>query len=229
MNRASEEIREEVQLPDPAVQPLVHPLDLPEARKWFRNARLVAAFTSIPVAALVAAVVAYASRSVLPPIIVFLALSVFGAMAGRWFTDRAWDYIPRKRQDRERPPPRSWEIGSAIVPAVVLGVALLLFVFRFDDPDVPVDVRSYTFGMCLVAALLVVADSVAGLVRRRARRRALGGLPGTVVVVAVTVLAWTQWFAGDADAGLLIWGALTMAGVAVLVAAAKLWDRRRAA
>jgi hypothetical protein len=228
MNDASEDIREEVELPDPAVQPLVHPLDLPEARRWFRNARLVAAFTSIPVAALVAAVVAYASRSVLPPIIVFLALSVFGAMAGRWFTDRAWDYIPRKRQDRERPPPRMWELGSAIVPAVVLGVALLLFVFRFDDADVPVDVRSYTFGMCLVAAVLVVADTAAGLVRPSARRRAFGGLPGTVVVVAVTVLAWTQWFDRDADAQLLVWGALTMGGVAVLVAAAKLWGRARA-
>ena len=187
MNAAFEEIREEVQLPDPEVQPLVHPLDLPEARRFFRNARLIAAFTSIPVAALIAAIVAYASRSALPPIIVFLALTVFGAMAARWSTERAWDYIPRKRQDRERPPPRLWSLGTAVVPAVVLGVALLLFVFRFDDSDVPLDVRSYTFGMCLVAALLVVAETVAGLVRAPARRRALGGLPGTVVVVAVTV------------------------------------------
>ena len=219
------DIREEVAMPDPAVQPLVHPLDVPEARALYRNARLVAAFTGLPVAALVAAIVAYASRHVIPPIVVFLALSVFGAMTGRWFTDRAWDYIPRKRQDRERPPPRSWELASAVVPAVVLGGALLLIVFRLDDADVPVGVRSYTFGMCAVAALLVVGDVAAGLVRAAARRRALAGLPGMLVVVAATVLAWTRWFAGDADGVLLFWGAVTMAGVAALVGAAKLWKR----
>ncbi|GLY94420.1 hypothetical protein [Actinoplanes sp. NBRC 103695] len=104
-------IRDEVALPDPAVQSLVHPLDLPEARSLYRKARLVAAFTGLPVAALVAAIVAYAVRHVIPPLVVFLALSVFGALAVRWSTVRAWDYIPRKRQDRERPPPRAALLG----------------------------------------------------------------------------------------------------------------------
>jgi Na+/proline symporter len=116
-----------------------------------------------------------------------------------------------------------------VVPAVVLGVALLLIVYRLDGTDVTVDVRSYTFGMCAVAALLVLGDVLAGLTRRASRRRALAGLPGMLVVVAATSLAWTQWFAGDVDGTPLFWGAVTMAAVGVVVGATKLRNRRRPA
>jgi hypothetical protein len=223
------DIREEVELPDPEVQPLVHPLDLPESCTLFRNGRLVAAFTSLPVAALVAAIVGYVGRNAVGPIAVFLALVVFGALAGRWFTDRAWDYIPRKRQDRDRPLPRLWDIVSGGVLALVLGVALLLIVFRLGRDDVPVDVRSYTFGMCAVAALLVVADAVIGLIRPTGRRRAVASLPGVAVVAVATILAYAQWFDGNVAAPEVLWGALTMAAVAVVVGAGRLWDRRRTA
>jgi len=229
MMAAHEDVREEVTLPDPEVQRLVHPLDLPEARPSFRTGWLIGALTSVPVSALVAAILAYAARSALPPIIAFLALTVLGALAGRWYTDRAWDYIPRKRQDRARPLPRSWELASAGVLALVLGVALVLVVYHLDDPDVPVTVRAFTFGMCLVAAALVLADVLVSLARPTARRRGLAGLPGAAVVVLATVLAWTAWFDGDADTVLLFWGAVTMTAAAVLVGATQLWDRRRAA
>ena len=229
MMAAHEEIREEVTLPDPGVQRLVHPLDLPEARRQFRTGWLIGTLTGLPVSALVAAILAYATRSALPPIMVFLALTVLGTMAGRWYTDRAWDYIPRKRQDRDRPLPRTWELASAGVLALILGVALLLIVFRLDDPDVPVTVRSYTFGMCAVAAVLVLADVLVSLARPAARRRGLAGLPGAAVVVLATVLAWTAWFDGDADTVLLFWGAVSMAAAAVLVGATRIWDRRRTA
>jgi hypothetical protein len=229
MMAAHEEIREEVALPDIEVQRLVHPLDLPEARRLFRTGWLVGAFTSLPVSALVAAIVGYASGSFVPPIVAFLALVVFGALAARWFTDRAWDYIPRKRQDRDRPLPRRWDIASAGILAMVLGVALLLIVFRLDDPDVPASVRAFTFGMCAVAAALVVADVIVGLLRPAGRRRALAGLPGAAVVAGATVLAWVAWFDGDADTVLLFWGAVSMAAAAVLVGAGRLWDRRRTA
>jgi hypothetical protein len=222
-------MEELVDLPDPQTQPLVHPLDLPEARTEFRNGWLVASATSLPMAALVAGIVAYLGRGVAGPIIAFLALTVFGALASRWFTSRAWDYIPRKRQDRERPLPRSWDLGAAAILAVALGVALLLIVFRLDDADVPIDVRSFTFGMCLVAALLVLADTVFGLLRPAGRRRALVSLPGVAVVVVATVLAWTAWFDGDANGSLVFWGAVSMAAAGVLVGAGKLWERRRTA
>jgi len=222
-------MEEIVALPDPATQPLVHPLDLPEARAHYRRGRLMAALTSLPVATLLAAIVAYLTGGWVAPVVVFLALTVLGTLAARWSTDRAWDYIPRKRQDRDRPLPRAWEIGSAAVLALVLGAALLLIVFRLDDADVPVDVRAYTFGMCAVAALLVLGDAVVGLLRPAGRRRALAALPGTAVVLVATILAYANWFDGDARSPMLFWGAVTMAGAAVLVGAGRLWDRRRVA
>jgi hypothetical protein len=205
----------------------VHPLDLPQARDQFRTAWLIGALTSVPVAALVAAIVAYATRSPIPPIIVFLALAVLGALASRWHRERSWDYIPRKRQDRDRPLPRLWDLASSGVLALVFGIALLLVVFRLDDGDVSADVLSFTFGMGAVAALLVLGDTVIGLIRPAGRRRALAGLPGAVVVAGATVLAWVMWFDGDIDTTLLLWGAVSMAAAGVLAGAGRLWDRRR--
>ncbi|WP_433720595.1 hypothetical protein ACQP2Y_36105 [Actinoplanes sp. CA-051413] len=220
-------MEELVDLPDPETQPLVHPLDLPAARTDFRNGWLVGAATGLPVAALVAGIIAYLTRSVVPPIVAFLALSVFGAMASRFAINRAWDHIPRKRQDRERPLPRSWDLGAAAILALALGVALLLIVYRLDDADVPVDVRSFTFGMSAVAALLVVADAVFGLLRPARRGRALASLPGVVVVAVAVVLAYGAWFDGDAVGSLMFWGAVSMAAAGLLAGAARLRERRR--
>jgi hypothetical protein len=227
LEEAPNVMEELVDLPDPETQPLVHPLDLPAARTDFRNGWLVGAATGLPVAALVAGIIAYLTRSVVPPIVAFLALSVFGAMASRFAINRAWDHIPRKRQDRDRPLPRSWDLGAAAILALALGVALLLIVYRLDDADVPVDVRSFTFGMSAVAALLVVADAVFGLLRPARRGRALASLPGVVVVAVATVLAYGAWFDGDAVGSLLFWGAVSMAAAGLLAGAARLRERRR--
>jgi MFS family permease len=229
LEEAPSVMEEIVDLPDPETQPLVHPLDLPEARAEFRRAWLVGAATGLPVAALVAGIIAYLTTSVVAPIIAFLALTVFGTLAKRWATNRAWDYIPRKRQDRARPLPRAWDLGAAAILALVLGIALLLIVYRLDDADVPLDVRSFTFGMCAVAALLILADAVFGLLRPAGRSRALASLPGVAVVAVATVLAYVTWFDGDADSSLLFWGAGSMAAAGLLAGAGRIRERRRAA
>ena len=63
------DINELVDLPDPATHPLVHPLDLPQARRPFRTAWLIGALTSPPVAALVAVIIWFASHSYLVPLV----------------------------------------------------------------------------------------------------------------------------------------------------------------
>jgi hypothetical protein len=100
--------------------------------------------------------------------------------AGRVYREQAWAFIPRKRQDRQRPLPMSWELGSGLALAVVLAVALLLATFRLDQPDVSVQVREFTFGMGAAAGLLVMVDFAAKLLGSRgpALRRVLYPLPG---------------------------------------------------
>jgi hypothetical protein len=220
-------IREEVALPDPEVQPLVHPLDLPESRRLFRNGWLVGALTGLPVSALVAAIIAYAGRTVIGPIMAFVALVVLGTLASRWYVSRSWDYIPRKRQDRDRALPRAWEIASGSILAAVLGVALLLIVFRLGRDDISLPVRSWTLGMAAVVAVLVVADAVIGLARPSTRARAAASVPGVIVVVVAVVRAWTTWFDGQVDPTALLWGAFTMIAVALLAGPGRTWDHRR--
>jgi hypothetical protein len=178
------------------------------------------------VSALVAAIIAYAGRTVIGPIFAFAALVVFGTLASRWQVSRSWDYIPRRRQDRDRPLPRTWEITSAAILAAVLGVALLLVMFRLGRDDVSLAVRGRTFGMAAVAAALVVSDAVIGLLRPSARGRAVASLPGVIVVVVAVVLAWTTWFDGNADSADLLWGAIAMSAAALLAGPGRVWAPR---
>lgn len=216
-----DEINELVDLPDPTTHPLVHPLDLPQARRPFRTAWLIDALTSPPVAALVAVIVWFASRTWLVPLLAGAATVGFGQLASRSHRDQAWAFIPRKRQDRQRPLPASWELGAGLALAAVLAVALLLAVFRLDQPDVSAGVREATFGMGAAAALLVLADVASRFLRLRGRerRRALYPLPGAVAVVGSVAVAYGVLFgaAGPAEPGTVLWGVAAMlaAGVAV--------------
>ena len=225
------DITELVDLPDPAVQPLVHPLDLPEARRPFRISWLIATLTSLPVGLLVAGIVWFVSRNYVVPLITGAVVIGFGSLASGFFRAQAWTFIPRKRQDRARPLPARWELGSAVAFSALLAVALLLVVFRLDRPDVSVAVREFTFGAAAATGLLVALDFVGKLLRHRGaeRKRALATLPGVVVVMGGIAVAYNTLFdASDAGASTNTYlGAATMLLVG---AAAGIWQyaaRRR--
>jgi hypothetical protein len=225
------DITELVDLPDPAVQPLVHPLDLPPARRPFRASWLIGALTSPPVAALAAVIIWFASHNYLVPLLAGAAIAGFGQLAAGAFREQAWAFIPRKRQDRRRPLPASWELGSGLALAAVLAAALLLATFRLDRPDVAVQVRAFTFGMGAAAGLLVVADFFAKLLRSRGRalRRVLFPLPGVMAVAGSLAVAYGVLFgsAGPDAPAALLWGAAAMLLEAAAVGAWKLARARR--
>jgi hypothetical protein len=215
------DINELVDLPDPTTHPLVHPLDLPQARRPFRASWLIGALTSPPVAALAAVIIWFASRNYLAPLIAGAAILGFGQLASRTYRDQAWAFIPRRRQDRRRPLPASWELGAGLALAAVLAVTLVLVAFRLDQPDVSAEVREFTFGMSAAAGLLVLVDFAARLLRHRGRerRRVLYPLPGVVVVVGSLVVAYAVLFgsSGPASPATVLWGpaAMLAAGAAV--------------
>jgi hypothetical protein len=216
------QLTELVDLPDPAVQPLVHPLDLPQARSAFRKSWLIEAMTSPAVGVCVAGLVWFASSSYLPPVIAGLAIIVFGHFASRYFAQEAWAYIPGKRQDRQRKLPASWQLGSGLIFAAVLTVALILVALRLNQPDVTADIREYTFGMALAAGLLVLLDQI--------RQPSWGLLPGRLAVLGSIFAAYLILFgsAGVFSTRNTWWGFGTMIVVAIGAGIWNLFTRRAA-
>jgi hypothetical protein len=127
------DINELVDLPDPTTHPLVHPLDLPEARRPFRISWLIGALTGPPVAALAAVILWFASHNYLVPLIAGAAILGFGQLASRQYRDKAWAFIPRKRQDRRRP---LYPLPAVVAVAGSLVVACRIL-FGASAPDSP--------------------------------------------------------------------------------------------
>lgn len=224
-------VEEIVDLPDPAVQPLVHPLDLPPARRQFRNSWLIATLTSPPFGLCVAVIVWFASQNYVAPLLAGAAIIGFGYVAGQYACQRAWDFIPRKRQDRQRPPPLTWEIGAELGFAAVLAAALVLIAVRLGRPDVGADVRAFTVGMAAAVAVLIAVEFIGKVVRYRGPegRRAWLSLPGVLAVLASVTVSY-RILVSRSDVGtsaMLWWGAITMLVVAAGIGSWKRLQARR--
>lgn len=226
------DIAELVDLPDPAGQPLVHPLDLPQARRLFRASWLITALTSTPVGLCAAAIVWFASRNYIVPLIAGAAIIGFGQLASRCYRDQAWAFIPRKRQDRQRPLPATWELMSGLVFAAVLATALLLVAFRLGRPGIAVEGREVAFGMSAAASLLIVVVFIGKLVRQRSdeRRRTLFTLPAVIAVVASVAVSYDVLLdsSGARPWATVWWGAAAMLVVGTGTGVWKYTQHRRA-
>lgn len=208
-------ITELVDLPDPGAKWLVHPLDLTQARPAFRTAWLLGAMANPAVGVCVAAIVWFATSSVVVPLIVFAAVAGFGALARWQYAEQAWAHIPRNRQDRHRVLPLGWDLAAATFLAVTTAAALLLLAERLGQPDVPSGVRDFTIGAGAAVAALMVFDAVAHLFR--SGRRAVLLLPLTLVVLGVVAIASQHLYATTTPAPTTIaWGAATMAAAGVV-------------
>lgn len=218
------DIVELVELPDPAVQQLIHPLDLASARGHFRRWWLMGALTSPPVALCVAALLWFATQNYAVPVLVGLSIIACGALATRCLQDEAWAFIPRKRQDRDRPMPITWDLGQATLLAGLWGAVLLLVAFQlgrlqFGQPDVAPFLRAFLFGMGEIACLLEIGKVLDRILWPRAvgRREALKVLPGAVVGVGCVVVAYHLLLgqSGPTSIAPVGWGAALMSLMAV--------------
>jgi len=222
-------MHEVVNLPDEAEQPLVHPFDLPKARADFRRAWLVEAFASPPVGIMVAGIIAVVSQNYLASLIAGATVVGFGALAGAFFRREAWDHIPRRRQDRGRPLPLAWDLGSAVIRAAVLALAILLIAVRLGRSEVPGDVREFTFGMSAAVVVLQLAEIGWMLVTLSTQRSVLLKVPAVVAVAATLTAAYPILFEDGAPGvtPLVVDGAVTMLVVGAAVGGWTLLNRYR--
>jgi hypothetical protein len=180
-----------VALPDQSVKPLLHPLDLPPARRPFFASWVISVLTGpATVASLVVVFWFVAQPRVIGPLVgIFVAIT--GSAASAYFQREAWAYIPRKRQDRLRRLPLGWDLTRSLIVAASVGVALALLGRRLLDPDVSQPVSAYVVGACAGIVVLIAAEFLwrlgMAVVSRSRLRAAVLQLPGLIAVGAVTV------------------------------------------
>jgi len=159
------DMHEAVELPDPAVKRLLHPTDLPEAREAYLRGWWFARLSSLPIAVALGAVVWVLSGNPLATIAAPLTTFVVGFVASRWHDARAWDFIPRRRQDRDGAGP--WPLLASGLDALALLVTAAAVILAVRGAPVPDGVVAYAVGSGLGVALLQVGEIVAAVARRR--------------------------------------------------------------
>lgn len=150
-------IRETVDLPDAAEQPLVHPLDLVESRRPFIVSWWLSFLAAPSVVFLLAAVLWTVSNNYVTPILIPLIIAVGSGLLSRVLRQEAWAYIPRKRQDTSRPLPGVWSALSAAISTVSLLSGLVLLTFWVVDRGADPGVLGYILGTGIGIIVLIIA------------------------------------------------------------------------
>ena len=224
---------ETVALPSVEEQPLVHPLDIAEARNVFRRAYWIRSLTSPGVALVIAAILWFFVDTWVAPVAAFLSLAVIGHFAAAWSDREAWGFIPRKRRDEGRTLPFTWDLGSAVILAALLSVGVLLIGTRFTR--VSSDIHDYVLGAAIATVGMCVVVLVIRLSRRATRRAALFSIPWVTALVASisVVCAWViaagpNWVYPDS----VLWGFVITLVIGALAGGWKLleaYKQRRSA
>lgn len=207
-------VRELVDLPD---RPLVHPLDVADARPPYLISWLLSVLTSPAAVAVLVVVLWFVARPRFVAPVVGVLVLVAGQAAAAWYRREAWAFIPRGRQDRDRVLPL-WDVARAVLLAVAIGVAMCLLAWRLRQLDGIVD---YVAGAYAGIALIVAVQ--AGWAALRARQReALLALPGLAAVVVATVYAVLP----GVDVGTAVLGAAVTVGVQAAWSLGEAYRRR---
>ena len=178
-------IEEKVQLPDPETQFLVHPVDLPGARKEFLTGWWLGIIATPQVYTALLAFFWAVSNNYVTPVLVPLALVLVAGWISSKLTRGAWDYIPRKRHDKERRIPVLL-IGGALIKSSALLVGLIVFMVWSTSQDFVPGFSAYPLGMGAAIVVIMLGELVAKLLRRRT----LDLVPEALSIVVVVVALW---------------------------------------
>lgn len=184
-------IREEVDLPDPEAQPLVHPLDLPAARRSFAASWWLEQLASPTMFFALASTLWAISDNYVTPIVASLVITVCAAFASRYQSGEAWSHIPRKRHDHQRQVPRSWSIAQVTISTLASYCGLVLLLDWIIARDFPSGVASFSVGMGTGVALILSASLLWNLGTSRPLCRGKGTRSVQYIALTLTVAALT--------------------------------------
>lgn len=211
------DMHEAVALPDPAVKRLLHPTELPEARALYLRAWWFGRLCSAPIIVAIGAVVWTISGNLLAALVAPASTLAIGLVAHRWYVARAWDFIPRRRQDRDGA--GSLRLGATALDAVALLVTAGAVVLAVNTTPVSDGVVAFAVGSGLGVAVVQTVEITLAVLHKRAGRPAaervilLGAvIAASALVAAFGSVAWNQ----DAFA-------LAAAGVVTVLLAQSLW------
>lgn len=207
-------LHERVALPDPESQPLVHPLDLAEARGPYRRAWLFSLLASAEVLLLVAAAAWWAAQTYLAPALALMSTGAIAWLAQRHHAADAWGHIPRRRQDVDRPDPWGWATLRLLVTSVSLVAGTALILAGLDGQGFDRAVRTYATGAALgLGVALVVTTAVTWWPRRPSVALAAVAWAGLCVVVGSVVVWFAGWVPRSPDLLTAVLGAAVLLGV----------------
>lgn len=172
------DMHEAVNLPDPAVKRLLHPTDLPQARALYLRGWWFARLCSLPITVAIGAVVWTLSGNLFASLAAPISTFVIALAASRWHKARAWDFIPRKRQDPNGA--ASWRLLAVALDAVALLVTAAAVILAINNTPVSQGVVAYAVGSGLGVAVLQIVEIILAVIRKR---------PGTSVAQRVILLA----------------------------------------
>ena len=211
------DLHEAVTLPDPAVKRLLHPTDLPEARKLYLRGWWFGRLCSLPIVVALGAVVWALTGNLFAALAAPISTFTVGFAASRWHQARAWDFIPRKRQDSNGADP--WQLVAAALNAVALLVTAGAITLTITAAPIPPGVVAYAVGSGIGVAALQIAEIVLA-----ARNRQNSSMASQVILLAAVIAASVL----VAVLGGVAWGpgayALTAAGFVTLLLAYALWS-----
>ncbi|WP_120002783.1 hypothetical protein [Nesterenkonia muleiensis] len=193
------EIKEVIDLPSAQTNPLVHPLDVPPARRPYLAAWWLRRLASLPVAFLAGVALWVISTHVVTPIVVPIVVLTLAALAAEYYAGQAWDYIPRKRQDRGRGAAALLQLAASFIDAIALVASLLILIGWVSTHSFSENVEEFAVGAGAGIALLQLAQLIATLLRRprewmgiASRLLALVAVVVAVLVASATLIA-DQW------------------------------------
>ncbi|MFF9221786.1 hypothetical protein [Streptomyces viridosporus] len=130
----------------------------------------------------IGAVVWAISGNLLATIVAPLSTLAIGLLTSRWFTSRAWDYIPRRRHLKSGA--ASWRLLATLIDAVALLVIAAALILAVNARPMAEGVVAFATGAGIGVTLIQAGELIAGLVQGTGGNLATRRL---ILLIAVTV------------------------------------------